>query len=333
MKSQLFKIIFVAGVAAAFVAINPSSAQNMSNADIMNLTKEATKNFSVEFSPENPGANTKVSAQLISYTFDANRAETAWIINGKIAGTGKTFSFTTGNLGSVISLGVSIITDDEVALSKNFSFRAVEADLLWETPGYAPPPYQGKILAVSQSIIKITAVPQGFTSSDSRLIYEWKRNDKAVSDASGSGKKTFTFYAAPAGTENIEVRISNPNNTAIAVKQIQIPINEPKILFYEENPLEGPQYQKEISPVFSMAKPELILRAEPFFFSKRAIPLLSYEWKMNGKNAVNQAKPNVINFSAPENAKGNSIIELLAENPKNILERALKTLKIQFNFQ
>jgi hypothetical protein len=292
-----------------------------------------TQNFDVNFSPERPGANTRVSAEFISFTFDVNRSIIAWIINGKVAGSGKTFSFTTGELGSVVNLTVSAITPDKKTLSKSFTFQAAEVDILWETPGYTPPQYRGKALAIAQSFIKLTAIPQGIKTSASKLIYEWKRNGKNFPLLSGAGKKTFSFYGAEVGDEIVELLISTPEGSVVAENSVRIKINEPKILFYEESPLEGPLYQRELGSAFSLNKPELILRAEPYFFSKRALPILSYEWLMNNKKVATPQKPNLLNLAAPSGQKGTSIIALALENIKNVLERANKIIQVNFDVQ
>ncbi len=296
--------------------------------------KIETDNFDVEFSPEHPGPNTKVSAQVISYTFDVNRSTIAWILNGKVTGNGKSFSFTTGELGSKTNLTVSIITPDNHALSKNFSFQSAEVDLLWETPGYVPAPYRGKILPVSQSLIKVIAIPQGIKTAASRLIYEWKRNGKNLPSSSGFAKSVFTFYGAETGEESIEVRVSTSDESVVAVNSILIKINEPKILFYEDLPFEGPQYQKELGENFTLAKKELALRAEPYFFSKRALQKFSYEWQINNKQVEKGQKPNLINLALPEGTiKGISLIRLSMSNPLNILEMAEKELQINFDLE
>ncbi len=295
--------------------------------------KIETENFDVEFSPDHPGPNTKVSAQVISYTFDVNRSTIAWILDGKISGMGKIFSFNTGNLGSKTTLRVSIITPDQKALSKYFAFQTTEVDLLWETAGYAPAQYRGKILAVAQSSIKVAAFPQGFGVSSSQLIYEWKKNGKNIPDLSGRDKRTFAFYAQETGEEIIEVKVSTSDESAVADSAIRIKINSPEILFYEESS-GGPQYQKELGSNFSLSKGEFSLRAEPMFFSKRALALanLSYEWQMNNKKIDRPEKPNLLKLSIPPETKsGSSLIKLFIQNPLNVLEMASRELQINFN--
>ena len=290
--------------------------------------------FSVEFSPQNPGANTQVSAQVISYAFDVNRSNISWFINGKKAGTGKQFSFTTGGLGSSLSLVVSIVAPDGKQLSKEFTFQSAEVDILWETAGYAPAPYRGKVLAVSQSLIKLVAIPHGINTAASNLVYNWKRNGKNLVSASGFGKRTLSFYSAEAGNEIIELSVSTLSGKTVAQNSIIIPISRPKILFYEENPLEGPQYQKELGNDFNLGKSELILRAEPYFFSKRALSIIPWEWQMNDKKITASQKPNILYLRVPEGAtQGKSLIKLSLSNILNVLETAEKALQIDFNTQ
>lgn len=328
MKKLILKIFFSLISLSLLAALGMAGVQKAEAQ--ANLIQ--TKNFIVEFSPTHPGPNTKVSAQVISYTFDVNRAAISWILNGKLAGTEKTFSFTTADLGSQINLQVSVITPNNETLSQNFTFQSAETTLLWETSGYAPASYRGKILPVSQSLIKVVAFPRGFQVSSSELIYEWKRNGKNIPDSSGRGKRTFTFYSNKAGEDAVEVAVSTSDESIIAENTNHIKIREPQILFYEEVPWEGPQYQKELGNVLSLQTSELALRAEPFFFSKRALTALSYEWQMNNKKIETPKKPNLLNLAIPPETKnGTSLIELSLQNSLNLLEMANKELQINFN--
>ena len=347
MKQSIFsKIFFLLAIVIFFAAthISAETSTPPTSPTITGPTTEELMNslqstlgekmyaFFVDFSPQKPGANTQVSAQVTSYTFDVNRSSISWTLNGKKAGTGKQFSFTTGDIGSQTTLRVSIATPDGFNLDKSFYFQAAEIDLLWETSSYVPPPYQGKALPPPQASIKVTAIPQGIKTAASKLIYEWKRNDKNLPDSSGQGKNTLNFYASETGGDTIEVSVSDSGGNVNATNQIVIGVENPKILFYEDRPLEGTQYQKELGESVSLGKPELILRAEPFFFSKRALPILSYEWQMNGQKIETPQKPNLLNLTAPSGQKGTSAISLALENSKNILERANKTIQINFNF-
>lgn len=300
--------------------------------DQLYQAQEASQNFEVNFSPANPGANAQVSAQLISYTFDVDRADIAWLLNGKKAGSGKTFSFTVGDIGSRTHIDVLVITADGFTVSKSFDLRIAEVDLLWEAQTFTPPQYRGKALVSSQSPFKITAMPQGFGVSDSKLVYEWTHNGKNLPLISGQGKKTFTFLADDTGPETIGIKVSTLNKSTVAENQVAINIDSPKILFYEDRPLEGPQFQNELGSNFTLSKQELILLTEPFFFSIKDLPGLSYEWRINDKKIDTPQKPNLLNLAVSSGTKGTSIVNLSITNPNNILEAVNKSLQVNFNF-
>jgi len=309
----LFALIF-----AAFALAGYSQAVN--------------EDFSVEFSPETPGPNTTVSASLISYSFDVNRASITWILNGqtKLRGTGqKNFSFTTGNLGSRTNISVSITSEDGVQLQKNFSFQAADVDILWEALNYTPANYKGKSLATSGSLIRITAIPY-FPESSSKLIYEWQIDYKNFPDVSGIGKNSFVFKSADIYNKNkIGLTVSNYDRSIVAKKSVDIEIRAPKIVFYEESPLEGPKYNRALVGDIQMAQDEIIVRAEPYFFSIKDLAKLSYEWLMNEEKVIPEEFPNILSLRKGE-SPGRSLINIKASNPLNILQYADSSLGINY---
>jgi hypothetical protein len=286
----------------------------------------------VEFSPENPGPNTSVSASVVSYSFDVNRANITWVLNGqtKLRGTGqKNFSFVTGNLGTKTTLGVLVTTDTGIQLKKDFSFRAADVDILWEALNYTPANYKGKSLATSGSLIRITALPY-FPESSSKLIYEWQIDYKNLPDVSGMGKNSFVFKSADIYNKNkIGLTVSNYNRSIVAQKSIDIEILAPKLVFYEESPLEGVKYNKALTGDIQMEQGEIIIRAEPYFFSLGDLEKISYEWMMNGEKIIPEEFTNVLSLRKGETS-GRSLIELKASNPSNVLQYADNSLGINY---
>lgn len=297
-----------------------------------NRTQAVGEDFFVEFSPETPGPNTSVSANLVSYSFDVNRANIIWVLNGqtKLRGTGqKNFSFTTGNLGSRTDVSVSITTDAGVQLRKSFSFQAADVDILWEALNYTPPAYKGKALSVSGSLIRITAIPY-FPESSSRLIYEWQIDYKNFPDVSGMGKNSFVFKSADIYNKNkIGLIVSNYDRSIVAKKSVDIEILAPKIVFYEENPLEGPKYNKALTGDVQLEQDEIIVRIEPYFFSIKDLEKISYEWFMNEEKVFPEELPNIISLRKGESS-GGSLIDVKISNPANILQYADNSLEINY---
>ncbi len=324
MKNFFIKTFFLVAAVVSFIVLAES-------AKATSYLPQSGEDFIVEFTPEKPGANTQVTGQAISYTFDIDRANIVWFINGKKAGAGKTFSFTTPGLGLKTSLDVAVVTYEGQKLDKSFSFQSAEVDLLWETLNYVPLQYKGKALPTNLSDIKITAFPYGMKSTDSKLIYQWTLNDEKKIDQSGAAKNVFTFRLPRNGQGAVEVQVSSPDNSIIATNKLQINAGQPKILFYEENPLAGPLYQKELGNAFSINKPEFTIRAEPYFLSKRNLGSDSYEWAINGNPVATPRKPTLLNLAIPANATGISTIKLSIQNQKNIFEFAEKFLQANLN--
>jgi hypothetical protein len=287
---------------------------------------------SVEFTPDTPGPNTSVSASVVSYSFDINRASINWILNGqsKLKGTGqKSFSFTTGNIGSKTNLSVVIVSSDGIQVKKDFSFQPAEVDILWEALNYTPVYYKGKALPASGSLIKVTAMPS-FPGSSSGLVYEWQIDYKNKPDISGTGKNSFVFTSADvSGINKIGVTVSNYSKSVAAQKSIEIEIREPKLVFYEEGPLEGTKYNRALTGDLLLNQDQVIIKAEPYFFSKGDLKELSYEWLMNSKKVSPEGSPNVISLKKGE-ASGRSLVDLTISNTINILQYAENKLGINY---
>lgn len=324
MKKKIFKILTAVAVTAFLAGFNAVYAVG--------------EDFTVEIFPESPGPNERVSAEIVSYSFDVNRSSISWIIDGtaKLSGRGeKKFSFSTGNSGSKTTLKVSIVTEKGVPMEKTFTFRPAGLDILWETDTYTPPFYKGKALLSQESTIKITAFPEfiynGEKISPSDLVYDWEINSKKRTDMSGYGKRTISYKLSSfSREEDIKVTVSSYSKIIIAEKRIKIETIPPKIIFYQENPLEGAQYNKALEKETDLYGGEISVRAESYFFSNSNLSQLSYQWKMNGNSIETEGRKNIIDFRTGEGIIGSALVDLVVQNPINILQSASSNFRINF---
>jgi len=298
----------------------------------------AAEDFSIILSPQNPGANTMVSARISSYHFDVDRSEITWEIDKKIVlkGVGeKNFRFTTPDINKTMRLTVYILTDKGTAAEKTLFFSGNDIDFLWEALTSTPIGYKAKALPVIQSKIKITAIPylsslEGKIIPSSELVYEWFLKNKKNISASGTGKNFFIIQLKDFDDCPITLRVSNFDKTIVFEKGIILSANmaEPKILFYETRPLEGPQYNKALQKI-QLENNEIAVRAEPYFFSIDNLKQLSYEWLMNREKIFSDELPNTLSLRTPEGS-GTSIIDLTITNPVNFMQSAKNSLEISF---
>lgn len=298
------------------------------------MVQQKTNDFQINLSPEYPEAYTEVTANIVSYSFDADKSYITWTLNGKIIKQGrgkKSVTFKTGGVGTTKYLAVSITTEKGINIRAEKEIKISEIDLLWQAHTFTPAFYKGKAMPVENGLVKVTAIPHGLGASKS-LIYEWQRDFKNLPNSSGLGRNSISFsFSDVTNEETISVKVSTTNGNNIVEKTINIRIKDMEVVLYEESPLEGVLYQKALGNKVQLLQPEIVIRAEPYFFQKSDIDSLTYEWRMNQKPIKSLAKPNTIGLSAPSDlTEGATAITLQVKNKNKYFQQITKSLQLSF---
>lgn len=319
LSAVLFAFVFLGGAAAGAVMPNTDS------------------DFSVEFNPEVPGPNERVSAKAVSYNFDVNRSYISWFVNGKLKLRGigeKNFSFTVGDRGEKISIRVSLANENGADLSETFYFTPAEVDLLWEAKTYTPFFYKGKAMPSPGAEVRMAAIPhfnEYAAKNSSNLVYKWKLNHKNMPKQSGAGMNYFTFKTrGPLSESIVGVEVSDYKRTVVAENSVRIVNRDPELLFYRDRPMEGIDYGSAIEKEFDFSGNEISIRAEPYFFPKKALRAAKYDWKMNNRKIHPEGNKNTVNFGFEPGSSGSALIWLKISNPYRILQFAEKAFSINF---
>lgn len=293
--------------------------------------------FSFDVNPKNPNPNTNVNINLMSNSFDINRSDIKWVVNNntKLRGIGeKEFNFLTGDIGSKTTVAILVTSQKGDIFSKTINFSPADIDVLWESESYVPFFYKGKALSSQGSLIKITAIPNflkgGVKIPYSELFYDWQVNYQKISNASGRGKQSMYFVSSKTGESDIvNVVVSDFNKSIRVEKNINIEPQNPKVVFYKENLLEGELYNQAIDE----ASNDDIIMAEPYFFSNNQTDNLSYEWFFNKNNKIeSNTDKNKIKISLDSNSPvliSNIYVKIL--NKINMFQSADKTFRINLN--
>ena len=299
MRKKAIKILFLLVIASAMIFSGNALAVN--------------ENYLVEISPEIPTPGVEVRANLVSYSFDVDRAYIVWSLDGvvKLEGVGeKKFSFMAGSIGKRITLDVAIITEKGLKLNKVIKIIPAEVDLLWTAKTYTPVFYKGKAMPVPGSLVTVAAIPHfgGYAGGNrADYIYNWKLDYKNKPNYSGVGKSSFTFRTAgPFNKSVVSVEVSDYKKTVKAKNFAFIKNREPELFFYKDYPLEGPSYNIAVGGAIDLpaGASEISVRGEPYFFSiPRKESLFSFNWAVNGKKTTVE-RPNVIDFSAEPGSGG-----------------------------
>lgn len=281
-------------------------------------------------SPEFPEPNQSVTVTARSFSFDPDATFLSWTHNGKNVASGKgvtSYSFNTGPAGSLHRVSVSVSAKG-ATFSDTLTFRVPDLLLAWEAQTYTPPGYRGRALPTSGSLVRVHAFPEIFasatqTANPENLIYQWKIDDTDARDQSGRGKKSFSFRAANGKgvTHLVSVIVTSEDKSAAAFAKVDVRLEDPHILFYEDKTLEGPRYESA-SARFSVASgEELRLRAEPFFFLAGSIEALSYQWRVDGRLIGGASKPRQFLFRTERGSSGFHRVSLDIENERQLFQR------------
>ena len=296
--------------------------------------------FNISISPAEPRARQTVEVVLKSFSININTSYISWILNGKRVKEGRgasTYSFETGALGTESSVRVIVNTEAGIRIEQSFQIQPAEVDLIWEAFTYVPAFYKGKALATSKSRIKITAIPHfiikgGARITSDNIIYTWRKDRRVLGSFSGTGKQSI-IIDGPRLFENIRVgvSVSSLGEEYSARGEIVIQGEDPQILFYEKHPTEGIRYGHALSPEFTLSQEEIVIRAEPYFFSSEDLrgSRTSFEWKLNNTLIRSASRVNEV-VLRQEDLGGTAQLSLRIENIAKILQEARASIFIRF---
>lgn len=295
----------------------------------------------VTFTPVNPGPGDRISVTVKDVVGNLDEKEIIWTLNGKIEKRGigeKNFEFDLGPLGSVST--VKVTTN---VLSKTIQIRPTEVDIIWESDGYAPPFYKGKVLRVYQSGLRLVAIPNFISSAGdlidrTRLVYNWRNS--GVLNAPGSGyAKSLLIYPGSTITRPLKmaVEVSSIDGTHKGGEEIVVEATEPLVFLYEDHPLYGTQYNKSLNDaVLELQDREVRVAAVPLYFStaNKADEKLKYSWNINGFAALNKSfRDSVVlrregDLSAQTSNQSN--VRLQLDNQEEFMQSYIANFRVKF---
>jgi len=213
-----------------------------------------------------------------------------------------------------------------------FFIHAQEVDLLWQGDTYVSPFYQGRALWSNQSAITLAAIPRGL-GNPAGLIYKWTRNGTVLGNISGIGKNSLSFsdsIISRPQTFKVDI-LSNDEKVLATASTFIVPIS-PTLLIYENNPLYGFMFHREINGVRKLQDQEITYTAFPFFYSvfNHTDNSINYEWRTNTGETEST---NSVTYRIPDNTSGTSQIQVRAVSVDKILQDSNKSFLVEFGNQ
>lgn len=286
--------------------------------------------------PETPGPNQNVTLTLSSYATNLNKATITWSMGGKIQLDGigeKTFSFTTGNIGTKTEITIAIIINATSRVDKKIIIEPSQVDLLWEAPGsYTPPFYRGKALPAQESVVQVVAMPvdsDGIVRPTTK-VYNWKKDFKVDQFNSGYGKYSYSVRNSYLNrTDTVSLNFSSLSGGG-GENTLTINYEKPRLLFYEKNPSVGVLYNTLLNKGFPLSKGEMTLHVAPFFFStEKGVTgkQMTYLWTINGQSISAPTPANELTVRGSTQA-GLAKVNLSLTNTLTLFQEAQQNLSI-----
>ncbi len=291
--------------------------------------------------PETPSPNQNVTATLSSYVVSLDKANISWSVNGQESSMGigkKSFVFTMGSAGASITLSATIDIIGGQSISKTMTINSAGVDMLWGAyDAFTPPFYKGKALAPSQGMFKVVAIPnltnQYGKVNANNLSYAWTLDGNPQPDSSGWGKSYFIFQNSYLDKGNIvEVNVSDISGNTNASGKITLNTANPKILFYENDPILGVKWENALSDGFKINSAGETLNVAPYFFSPRDLnsSSLTFDWSLNGQTIATPDPKNILSIKPEAGQSGNATISVNINNTNTLFQSLTKQITVSF---
>lgn len=202
-------------------------------------------------------------------------------------------------------------------------------DILQKSDTYTPPFYKGLPIWSYQSGTTFIAVPYGF-SNPANLNYRWTMNGTVLGTISGIGRNTLSFTdSILSRTQVVEVEIVSGQGSVLARNSIIATPSAPSLLVYENNPLYGFMFHREVGGAHEIKEKEVTFTSFPLFFgvSSRLSNNLSYRWRTNAGESGSSGS---VTYRSPEGTSGLSEVRVEVSNYNHILQKADKEFLVVF---
>jgi hypothetical protein len=276
---------FAALVGIALVLPLVSSAQSFDVGDA------GGEPFTVSVYPQYPAPYGTATISLLSSSLDLANATISVSVAGKkiYSGSVRPVAVALGRAGSVASVSVTV-SSGGANYSKALSLQPQDVVLVAEPVSSAPPLYPGKALVALEGRVRVIALANfgtagGGALDPSKLVYTWTVNDVRIANSSGIGKDAI-MVASPIQyrASDVSVAVASSDGSMVGGAALSLAATDPFVRIYENDPLLGIRYDRELSGHYAIAGTESALYAAPFALpTTNGAPLL--KWFLNGAAA------------------------------------------------
>jgi len=301
MRKKSFLSIFI-----FFICLFIGSSILIKKDVLAQLPSNVGDKLIMEVIPPSPSPGDEVRVEVESYTTDLRQASISWIVNGETKQQeigNQLYTFVAPEAGKRVQVEVVVTQQNGVTYSDTVFVEPNNIDVIIEGITYTPPMYQGRPMFTHQSRVNIGVIPtlieNGKQLKPNEIFFGWEVNGTYYRDLSGVGRDNIIYTGALVSRPiTIDVTVQNLNGTLKARKIIVLEPEDPRLLLYENNPLQGVLFEKSLLGEFKLEREDITLSAIPFFFDaeKKDDINLNYVWGENGKRVSGNLASNELSF-------------------------------------
>jgi len=293
-------------------------------------------------SPTSPQPGDSVTLDVSSFSMDLDSANITWYVDGVSAKQGygdKELVIQAKGNGDGTAIKVVAESADGTTAQTTTEITPAGVDLILEPTSYVPPFYKGKALFIDQGTARLVAIPDVFVNgaevSPDDLTFEWEKDGTALASDSGRGADSLIVNGTvPIRDINISVTVLNASGVIVAQSSKIISATDPKILFYEDNPLYGILFNKAITGNYYLGQTEEFTAiAKPYFFNLKSDSGTdsTYKWTVNGNAVDPSGQTNELLLQqTTSNLEGTADISVDVNNVARIFQFATAGFSVTF---
>lgn len=296
--------------------------------------EDAQTEFEIITTPKNPSLGDVLDVEVSSFAIDLNNSEIQFYKNSELLQSeiGVT-AYRYGQITERTDIRIVIETPEGLITERTRVIIPGSVNIIWEAETYTPPFYKGKALYTKEAPIILTAIPTmrdavGNIITSNNLDYTWRINGQTRNNLGGIGKSTISLDEIFLGSGfTASVTVESKNGQSIASDSVDIFHNTPRITFYKNDPLYGINFSETISTLET--EDEVSVFASPLYFGTTDLNDLNFTWSTNGRTISENS--NVLTLRNESGQTGLVNLQLAAENISSFFERAVSSIRIQFN--
>ncbi len=249
---------------------------------------EATAGLIIQ--PAFPEPFEEITIQLNAYSYNLNSAGIDWFAAGETLSeftNQREISYQVGDLGEPTIVTAVITQADGIQLSISETITPTRIDIIMEPQTFTATLYPGSPLPSVGSVLRVVALPQEKNyKSPNNYSYQWRLNNE-IQFLGEIKSANVAEFIIPRGRVVIGVEALNTDGEVVAKKNILVPVTEPLLQFYVNNPLRGTS-EYPIENIYELLETEVNIRAVPYGIAKDITAsehLL--EWGLNNQAVTN----------------------------------------------